>query len=75
MSVLFYNKFTLLKMGDDPPWGIILIILTYFLLFFWTSTFGIKGSSMSWNHFSKMREMCGNEVLYVIARIKCFEKF
>ena len=51
MCVLLYDKFTSLKMGDDPSWGIVLMdILTYFLLFSLISVFHFEASALNWGH-------------------------
>ena len=48
MCVLLYDKFTSLKMRDDPSWGIVLMdILTYFLLFSLISVFHFEASALN----------------------------
>lgn len=50
-AMLFYDKFTSLKMKDDPPWGLFLLsILANFLLIFPTSVFDLKVSALTWSH-------------------------
>ena len=47
-AMLFYDKFTSLKMKDDPPWGLFLLsILANFLLIFPTSVFNLKVSALT----------------------------
>ena len=50
MRVQVYDKFTLLQLGDNFPWGMILIdILTYFLLCPTTATFEDEASDLNWS--------------------------
>ena len=51
MRVQVYDKFTLLQLGDNFPWGMILIdILTYFLLCPTTAIFEDEASDLNWSH-------------------------